>query len=159
MTTPSDDRQSCSAYGSAWRLPLLLAIVLAAILVSQHRGIREAVFKPASGPPADETAGEAGQRALLTINFGDGRPLQNESAPWREGMTVADLLQGEPRVSLAVQGSGASAFLTQLGGVANEGADGRNWVYSVNGKPADRSFAVYELQANDHVLWTFARGE
>jgi hypothetical protein len=74
-------------------------------------------------------------------------------------MTVADLLHSEPRVSLAAQGSGASAFLTQLGGVANEGAAGRNWVYSVNGRPADRSFAVYELQANDHVLWTFARGE
>ena len=133
--------------------------MLAAILVSQHRGIREAVFKPASVPPVDEAAGEAGQRVLLTINFGDGRPLQNESAPWREGMTVADLLQGEPRVSLAVQGSGPSAFLTQLGGVANEIPNGRNWVYSVNGKPADRSFAVYELQANDHVLWTFARGE
>lgn len=147
----------------SWRLPLLLAIVLAAILLSQQRGIREAIFKPAGAPPEVADRAEAvavvGPRVLLTINFGDGRELQNEVAPWREGMTVADLLQSEPRVSLATQGSGASAFLTQLGDLANEGAGGRNWVYSVNGKPADRSFAVYELQANDHVLWTFARSE
>ena len=71
-------------------------------------------------------------------------------------MTVADLLNSEPRISLTSTGSGASAFLTSLDGVANEGAGGRNWTYSVNGKHADRSFAVYELQPGDHVLWTFA---
>jgi len=158
MSTPTA-RESCSACGSKWRLPLLLAIVLAAILLSQNRGIREAIFKPASEPASQREDRPSGQQVLLTINYGGGRPLQNEEAPWRVGMTVADLLQGEPRVSFAVQGSGASAFLTQLGGIANEGAGGRNWVYSVNGKPGDRSFAVYELQPNDHVLWTFARGE
>jgi hypothetical protein len=40
--------------------------------------------------------------------------------------------------------------------VKNEGAGGRNWTYRVNDKHADRSFAVYELQPGDHVLWTFA---
>ena len=157
MSTPTD-HGSCSACG--WRLPLLLAIVLAAILLSQSRGIREAIFKPSTAPPPGEASDQpSAQRVLLSINFGDGRPLQNESALWQEDMTVADLLNGEPRISVASQGSGKSAFLTELNGIANEGAGGRNWIYSVNGKPADRSFGAYELQPNDHVLWTFAAGE
>ena|SRR5688572_753823 len=151
---------SCPACGSKWGLPLLFAIVLAAILLSQTKTVRNSLFKPATiRPPVDQNDSQPAQQVLLTINYGDGRPLQNERGPWREGMTVGDLLQGEPRVSLTMQGSGASGFLTQLGGVANEGAGGRNWIYSVNGKPADRSFEVYELKPNDHVLWTFTRGE
>jgi hypothetical protein len=150
---------SCPACGSKWRLPLLLAIVLVAILLTQIASIRNAIFKPATPLPVVPDDRPAVQQVLLTINYGDGRPLQNETALWRDGMTVGDLLQGEPRVNLAVEGSGASAFLTQLGGVANEGSGGRNWLYSVNGKRADRSMAVYELAPNDHVLWTFARGE
>ena len=70
-------------------------------------------------------------------------------------MTVGDVLQNDPRTSFVTQGSGASAFLTEINGVKNEGAGGRNWMYSVNGERADRSFAVYELQPGDHVLWSF----
>ena len=72
-------------------------------------------------------------------------------------MTVRDLLNAAPGLSISQQGSGASAFLTKIDGVANEGAGGRNWMYSVNGQRADRSFAVYELQPGDHVLWTLRR--
>jgi hypothetical protein len=133
-----------------------LAVVLAAILAFQHRGIREAVFQPTETPPVDGAAAAAAQQVFLTINFGDGRPLQNQTAYWREGMTVLDLLQNEPSASFRSQGSGESAFLLELNGVANEGASRRNWIYSVNGKPADKSFGVYELSPNDHVLWTFA---
>jgi hypothetical protein len=45
--------------------------------------------------------------------------------------------------------------LAELDHVGNEGAGGRNWLYQVNGKHADRSFAVYVLQPGDHVLWRF----
>ncbi len=71
-------------------------------------------------------------------------------------MTVRDLLNGVPRLRIVQQGSGSSAFLTQIDDVTNEGAGGRNWMYSVNGQRADRSFAIYELQPGDHVLWSFA---
>jgi hypothetical protein len=138
-------------------LPLLLAIVLAAIVLMLRPGAPEPAAQPRQTSPENVATAAVAQKVFLTINFGDGRPLVNEVARWREEMTVADLLNSEPRISLTSTGSGASAaFLTSLNGVANEGADGRNWTYTVNGKHADRSFAVYELEPNDHVLWTFA---
>jgi hypothetical protein len=111
---------------------------------------------PDSQPAESVAIAPAAQKVFLTINFSDGRPLLNEEGKWRDGMTVADLLNSEPKISLTRIGSGSSAFLTSLNGVSNEGADARNWTYTVNGKHADRSFAVYELRPNDHVLWTFA---
>ncbi len=73
-------------------------------------------------------------------------------------MTVADanqcILGSKDRSKRSAQ----SAFLTAIDGVENEGADGQNWTYTVNGQIADRSFAVYELKPGDQVLWTFGRG-
>jgi hypothetical protein len=93
----------------------------------------------------------------LAIDFGDGQQQTYDSIAWREGMTVRDLTRETRRdkLKLDVRGTGASAFLHNLDGVENEGADGRNWLYSVNGKPGDKSFAICELQPGDRVLWTF----
>lgn len=75
-------------------------------------------------------------------------------------MTVEDMLytatQRGNAIKVGRQGSGAMSFLSSIDGIVNEGVGGRNWVYSVNGKTADRSFAVYELSAGDRVLWQFA---
>jgi hypothetical protein len=136
----------------------LLVIVLLAILLFQNRKIRQAVLSPFAAPPAQsivESPQQAAKKVLLSINFGNGQ-MQHEITEWRDGMTVADVLQQEPRVSFQTHGAGESAFLSSINGIANQGAGGRNWTYSVNGKYADRSFAVYELRQNDHVLWTFA---
>jgi hypothetical protein len=152
-TSPS----SCSSCGSWWRLPLLLGLVLAAILLVRNGGIRHSTTDtgaPSLDAPAVEPAGEA---VRLSIDFGDGRQQKYQPIAWREGMTVRDLTRETRRADLKldVRGTGASAFLANLDGVENEGADGRNWLYSVNGKPGDKSFAIYELEAGDHVLWTF----
>ena len=150
--TPDSCSNTCR---SGWRLPLLLGIVLVALLLGSDDDIRQAVFKPLREQPIEDAGAPAANKVLLTVNFGNGQ-LVNETAAWREGMTVADALQGNRRIGFLTEGSGASAFLTSLNGVMNEGAGGRNWTYTVNGKFADRSFAVYELRPNDHVLWTFA---
>jgi hypothetical protein len=148
---------SCSACGSWWRLPLLLALVLAAVLLS--RGFRETTTEPASDSPVRATGATTGETISLAIDFGDGRQPQYEATPWREGMTVRDSLiavaDSPGGVRFAQQGSGESAFLTEINGVKNQGAGGRNWTYAVNGKLGDRSFAVYPLRAGDQVLWTF----
>jgi hypothetical protein len=60
-----------------------------------------------------------------------------------------------PNLAVQQKGSGATAFLVSIDGVANDDNAGRYWLYSVNGKIADRSFAIYKLEPNDHVLWTF----
>ena len=74
-------------------------------------------------------------------------------------MTVADLFGKASGIEVIQKGSGQSAFLTAVDGVANEGADGNNWTYAVNGQSGDRSFAVYELQPGRSRLvdiWTAA---
>jgi hypothetical protein len=149
---------SCSSCGPWWRLPLLLALVLAAILLLRDRGVRDADLD-AKGTSRNGTAGEStNQKVSLAIDFGEGGGRKYEPAKWREGMTVLDLTRETPRpdLELNVQGSGASAFVASLDGVGNEGADGRNWTYTVNGKRGDRSSAIYELRPGDQVLWTFA---
>jgi hypothetical protein len=139
---------------------MLLALVLVAILLLRDGGVRDSTTD--SGAPSDD--GPAGTKSdktvALAINFGDGRRQAYEPIAWREGMTVRDLTRETRRkdLKLEVRGSGESAFLASLDGVANEGADGRNWMYSVNGRPGDRSFAIYELEPGDQVLWSF-RGQ
>ena len=170
---PSDDlpaeqcaRSECAACGW-WRLPLLLAVVLAAILAFRGSGIR--VGEVAEEPADIETTAEvaaSGETVSLVIEFGETDERREFTPTWRAGMTVANALAAarqqtddQRRLGYAVQGSGQSAFLTDLAGVANEGAGGRNWTYTVNGKLADRSFAVYELEPGDQVLWSFKHSE
>jgi hypothetical protein len=135
-------------------------VVLAAIVLVNGRGVR----RETSGvgqPTAPVVADESNQTVSLIVDFGDGRTREWTAIGWRKGMTVGDLLaaaaahDAEKALAFAQQGSGGSAFLTTLDGVANEGPAGRNWTYQVNGKRADRSFAVYELQPGDQVLWRF----
>jgi hypothetical protein len=154
-TMPAPEKSdSCSTCSAGWRLPLLLGIVLAAILLGSSDRIRQSVFKPLREEPTVEESVRSANKVLLTVNFGNGQ-LVNETADWHDGMTVADVLQDNRRIGFLTEGSGESALLTSLNGVMNEGASGRNWIYTVNGQYADRSFAVYELRPNDHVLWTF----
>jgi hypothetical protein len=154
MSEPCE-HQSCSACNSWWRLPLLLAIVLAAIVLMLRRA-PEPVRRSPQISPENVAADPNAQSVRLAINFGDDREPMSLESHWHKGMTVADLLNSQPRISVASTGSGTSTFLTSLNGITNEGAGGRNWTYRVNDKHADRSFAVYELQPNDQVLWTFA---
>jgi hypothetical protein len=133
----------------------LLGVVLAAILLFNRHGLRDdaSVSRDRSTEsPADASAADP---VSLTIVFDDGRRQVVDDVEWHSGMTVRDAMQGAPDVSFLQQGNGASAFLTSIGGVANEGAGGRNWMYSVNGERADRSYGIYELAPGDHVLWTF----
>ena len=62
--------------------------------------------------------------------------------------------------SARTTGSGASAFLTKIDDLQNQGggSGAKNWQYWVNTTYADRSFAVFEVQALDTVFWRFAGG-
>jgi hypothetical protein len=142
-----------------WRLPLLLAIVLAAIVVarSSQNGLRGPLSTVESVPPP---GADSGKTVALEIDYGDGKKREFAALPWFEGMTVDDLMTAGSRekdsFQYFVQGDLAMTMLVKIDQSLNEGAAGRNWTYTVNGNPADRSLAVYELQPGDRVLWTFA---
>ena len=151
----SNAPESCSLC-AGWRLPALLVLVLAAIVLMRLLGDRLATttgIEDSQLKPADAASRE---HVSLSIDFGDGQRRDFDDIAWHEGMTVADVLPRErPSLATTQRGSGQGAFLTAIGDITNEGADGKNWTYEVNGQNADRSFAVYELRPGDRVLWTF----
>jgi hypothetical protein len=99
----------------------------------------------------------------LAIDYGDGSQKQFAAIPWKEGQTVFDALQLAAKrrsgLDIAHRGAGATAFVLAFDGVKNEGGNGKNWRYQVNGKLADRSCAVRELMPGDAVLWKFEAGQ
>jgi len=148
---------SCPTCGSWWRLPLLLGLVLAAIMLSRGCGLWEVQQKTGDGA-AHESADEATrEKVSLSIDFGNGRRQDFAALAWHEGMTVAEVFGQAAGIAIAQKGTGPGTFLTTIDDVANEGADGSNWTYKVNGQSGDRSFAVVELRPGDRVLWTFGR--
>ncbi len=146
-----------SIRGRWWRLPLLLALVVGAIVWSRVHGLREVSADKNTGMPTPIASGDPRPKVVLSIDFGGGRKTEFAAIAWHDGMSVADLMKAWPNIAIKQKGSGESAFVTEIDGVENQGADGQNWIYSVNGQIADRSYAVYNLKSGDQVLWTFRR--
>ena len=95
----------------------------------------------------------------LVVDYGDGVIKTFTDMPWAKGNTVLDVMNAakdRPHgISFSYTGSGASALLTRIDDVANEGgaAAKKNWQLWVNTSYADRSFGVYEVQPLDVVFW------
>lgn len=142
-----------------WRLPLLLAVVLAAIVIARiaRDGERTVAPRPLPVPPAAAT----GKSVSLVIDYGDGRERKFEAIAWHEGMTVDDLLNAASQlpdpISYGVLGNGELTLLANIDQTHNQWEHGGNWTYKVNDVPADRSLSIYELQPGDRVLWSFGR--
>ena len=97
----------------------------------------------------------------LVVDYGDGVIKTITGLPWAKGSTVLDVMNAakdRPHgVTFSYSGSGASALLTRIDDVANEGgaAAKKNWQLWVNTNYAERSFGVYEVQPLDVVFWRF----
>ncbi len=148
-------------------LVLVAAIALSTLLLVFGRP------KQANGPegrPAAEASGEAwtppataeAETVLLAVDFGNGS-RRSFDLPWSAGMTVGDLLKLardlRPGLQFTQEGADKQAMLMSLDSVGNGTADGRFWLYEVNGKSGEVSFAVQPLAAGDRVLWVFKRPE
>jgi hypothetical protein len=124
-----------------------MGILLAAILLACA----------AAGDPAHAQTATVG----LVVDYGDGVIKTITGLPWAKGSTVLDVMNAakdRPHgITFSYTGSGASAFLTRIDDVANEGGGGakKNWQLWVNTSYADRSFGVYEVQPLDVVFWRF----
>jgi hypothetical protein len=139
-----------------WRLPLLLAIVLAAIMLWRPHNPREVPGQQKANLPTPVPKNDPRPKVWLTVDFGNGDRTAFSPIAWQDGMTAADLTKAwMPVIPIKQKGEGESAFVTAIKDVENQGADGKNWTYTVNGQMADRSFEVYKLKPDDHVLWTF----
>jgi len=107
-------------------------------------------------------AQEAAQTVRLLVDYGDGVSKTVSGIAWTKGSTVLDAMKAATArphgISFSYTGADAAAMLTRIDDVPNEGGGtGRkNWQYWVNDAYGDRSFAAFELQAQDVVIWRFA---
>ncbi|MBI2481391.1 MAG: DUF4430 domain-containing protein [Planctomycetia bacterium] len=110
----------------------------------------------AVAPPV--AAVEKPDMVRLDIDYNDGVEKHFNAIAWKSEMTVMDVMLAAKRhprgIRFEFKGKGATALLTKIDDVENEGS-GRNWLYRVNGDPADRSMGIFELKPGDTVLWKF----
>jgi hypothetical protein len=129
-----------------------LWIIVVAALVAGYADLAGQLF--AAQAPAVKTV-------ELTIDYGDGVQLRFTALPWREKMTVLDAVttvSNHPHgVKCQWRGSGANAFVTQIGDLKNEGGGktSRNWLFVVGGKESEVGMGDYTLKPGDVVLWRF----
>jgi hypothetical protein len=147
---------------------LLAAVVVGGLLAAfRQRSVdsdgerQEAAGKAAASiHPSPRPEGET---VSLAVDFGNGVRKEFADLAFRHGMTVGDLMREahkfQPGIEYTQRGSGAMGFIESLENVANEGGDGRNWLYGVDGQPATQSFDVQPLEAGAAVLWEFRGGE
>jgi hypothetical protein len=100
----------------------------------------------------------ASKHVRLVIDYGDGVEKHFTAIAWKHEMTVLDAMiaaRKHPRgIKFVHRGSGKTAFLTKIDDLENEGR-GSNWIYRVNGKLANQSFAVFPVKPADTILWEF----
>jgi hypothetical protein len=172
-TSPSPDAPPSDAAipRRDWTLPAVL-VVAAALVGALLAAFGEIGQEKASSDEATTAAiaqswtpspRPTGETVSLTIDFGNGARRVFDALPYAAGMTLGQLMQRartfRPPVVYSATGKGKMSFLTSLEGVANEGAGGRSWLYSVDGRHGEVSFAVQSLAAGSAVLWEFRRGE
>ncbi len=125
-------------------LLLVFSLVLASVVPASR-------CQAADDKPAPKTV-------RMVLDYGDGVEKHFTKLAWSEGMTVLDALVAASKhrrgIKIQYRGKGATAFLTKIDDLENEGFT-RNWVYRVNNKLAQRSFGIFTLKPGDTILWKF----
>lgn len=94
----------------------------------------------------------------LNIDFGADKKADSIDVVCSPESTVLSILeraQNMNRLKVRFRGSGETAFVTSIGGIENEGADGQNWIFKVNDQLGDKSAGVFEVNPGDTIYWTF----
>lgn len=163
-TAGATDCDSPRSSSSTLLLVLAAALVLFGVLwVVRLGGDGSAVSPAASGATTSAAWTPAprpeGQTVSMTIDFGNGARREFDALPWTEGLTLGQLMREmadfRPALTYAQKGEGAMGYLTSLEGVANDGASGRYWFYTVDGARGQTSFEIQPLEPGARVLWVF----
>jgi hypothetical protein len=104
---------------------------------------------------------EGAPTVRLTVDYGDGVQKTFTALTWKDTMTVFDALKAAEQHARGIRvshtGSGETTFVTSIDDCQNEGADARNWRYTVNDQPARYSAGVAEVKSGDAIVWRFAK--
>lgn len=135
------------------REKLFVATMIALVLVFAGRSVAQ----DASIKPAAEAKTKVTRTVALTIEFPGEVELHYKAIAFTEGMTVFDALSAAAKHARPLRfkhtGSGEFAFLTEIDGVKNEGASGKNWTYKVDGERAKVGMGSMKLKEGSHILW------
>ena len=130
----------------------LCALLLSVAMSAPIRGDEPESKKSIEAPRKSSTV-------ALIVDYGDGAQTHFPEIPWKDGMTVNDVLEFAAKhrhgISFKARGKGATALLYRIDDLENEGGSGLNWIFRVNGKLGDRSFAITPLADGDRILWKF----
>jgi hypothetical protein len=128
-------------------LPVLCALVVGSLVAG------------GSGVEADD-ATKPGPTVKVVVDFADGVEKHFTRVSWTQGMTVLDAMNTvakHPRgIEVRYRGRGSTTLLVRIDDLENEG-NGRNWIYRVNHKLADRGIGAYRLASGDTILWRFEK--
>lgn len=139
----------------ALALLALIALSLAALLITPpHSSLAR---QPLT------TADTRFRSVRLVIAYGDDVEKHYNLLRWTRGMTVLDALTlardkpaplGLPFIAV---GAGERAFVRSIDSLANEGGrpGDRNWTYTINDQPGDRSCGLATLEPGDTVSWYY----
>lgn len=165
MSSDADSSSSPQSSKGNWRLLVVLVGLLIAVALLRPQAPHEGGPLPAAGD---------GSQGFVTLLL---KPVEEEpilasattEVPWRADLTVyaATLQAGgsqpahvsKERWQSRWQGNGEMAFLLELGGIANQGADGLNWLFEINEKRIDRGAGAQTLKQGDRVLWKMGKYE
>lgn len=129
---------------------MALACVLA--LVAALR-----LWPEATDAPARAASAAPAGRATVQLDDGESAP-QSIHVPWDAG-TALELLRRAGERDPAFAPEVDMAMVTAIGGRRNQGAEGRNWLFEVNGRLAEVGAGAAPVRAGDRVLWRFAKSE
>jgi len=94
----------------------------------------------------------------LEIDFGEKKQTISVDVPVSADSTVLQIMERARNMGdldFKSSGSGETAMILSINGVENEGANGNNWIYRVNGKVASKGCGVYAVQKGDKIRWAW----
>lgn len=98
------------------------------------------------------------EASWVTLTIIHDRRLEFDPIPWREEMTVFDVLsevQARDSLDFESRGSGRTMFVTAMEGCTCGGEGGKNWLFSVNEERSHRSCGISLVEPGDSILWEY----
>ncbi len=94
----------------------------------------------------------------LEVDFGSDKRSKSIDVVCSPESTVLlslERAQNMKKLKVDFRGTGETAFVTSIGGMKNEGAEGKNWIFRVNDKLGDKSAGVCPVKPGDKISWSY----
>ncbi len=136
--------------GNSWLALAAVSVFALSAVVADEK------TKPEKG---EQPAKTKAKTVRIEIDYSDGVQKILTAVPWKPKMTLGDAMEYATShrrgVKMKIRGKGSISLLEKIDDLQNQGAKGPNWVFRVNGKLGDRSFAITPLKPGDTILWKF----